>query len=99
MKTVVNENPTETEKEMWFKSGLYRVYEEDVLIYYREINLPINKCVFPTQVSVTDYDLKHGKSVLIDLYCKKVLFSGWFDFSECEIIEKRLQELVDLNKW
>ena len=97
-----NQNPTKTEKEMYFKYGLYPVKISNMEINNKNIlqityaccyTEPEQRKEYPNSINIDEKNIDYNHSVFFDSFTEDIKIKGYADVNLLSLIIQRADEL------
>lgn len=88
----INKEPTQIEKAMFEKYGLYLVFKDKHIYKYAPVHLK-NGYVYSPIIEVENDMVEWEHSIVFDTLAETVRLNGFYDFMGIDIIRERMKEL------
>ena len=94
----INENPTQTEKTMFEKYGLYLVYKNENSYRYAPIHLK-EGYVYSSSIDVENNMVEWDHDIIFDMFSETVKISeDYYDDMAIGLIHSRMKELMKIHE-
>lgn len=92
MNKYVNKEPTQSEKAMFEKYGLYLVLKDEYSYKYAPVHLKDRYTYFPS-IEVEDNMVEWEHAIVFDTLTETVTLNDSYDFMGIDVIRDRMKEL------